>query len=109
MPVSRPLPLPHPQRGASEDSCSQGEYRNSQTLEQSWICTKDGCECTRTIKACFSDGEERLVTKTGHFEREEVSSDEAIESNKPFGSEESAESGGSDEAQEGVDWDCRYR
>ena len=108
MPVSRPLPLPHPQRGASEDSCSQGENRNSQTLEQSWICTKDGCECTRTIKACFSDGEERLVTKTGHFEREEVSSDEAIESNKPFGSEESAESGGSDEAQEGVDWDCRY-
>ena len=73
-------------RVAQEKSSSTGTvpsrfregYGNFQTLEESWNCSTKGCECTRVIKTCFSDGTERVDEKTSNFGVDEDSSETGV-------------------------------
>ena len=98
--TSRSALPPHRKALSSEKNCFREGYGNFQTLEESWNCSTKGCECTRLIKTCFSDGTERVDEKTSNFGVDEDSSETGVFVESALKAKSLLP--------KGVDWDCRY-
>ena len=98
--TSRSALPPHRKALSSEKNCFREGYGNFQTLKESWNCSTKGCECTRLIKTCFSDGTERVDEKTSNFGVDEDSSETGVFVESALKARSLLP--------KGVDWDCRY-